>query len=63
MTIIYSLDINECDDDSNGGCDTACINTVGSFYCGCDEGYSLDLDGRGCSRMLRFNTRILAIII
>lgn len=35
------LDINECLRD-NGGCDpdAACINTMGSFQCSCDEGFT-----------------------
>lgn len=41
-TILFLItDINECLRD-NGGCDpdAACINTMGSFQCSCDEGFS-----------------------
>ena len=43
-----SIDINECSDD-NGGCAQSCTNTPGSYYCSCGSGYSLDLDGQGCT--------------
>ena len=41
------LDVNECDDD-NGGCDQLCNNTLGSFSCGCAEGYLLNGDSINC---------------
>lgn len=34
------VDVDECTD-SNGGCSQNCMNTVGSFVCSCDDGYSL----------------------
>ena len=41
------IDINECSDD-NGGCDHTCTNTIGSYSCGCDDGYELDTDEHTC---------------
>ena len=41
-------DTNECDT-SNGGCAQVCINQVGSYYCQCNNGYTLDDDNHGCS--------------
>ena len=41
-------DINECDT-NNGSCDQKCINQVGSYYCQCNIGYTLDEDRHGCS--------------
>ena len=42
------LDINECDEDSDG-CAHQCTNTISSYYCSCDIGYSLDTDDHGCT--------------
>ena len=44
---IYYVDINECSDD-NGGCDHTCTNIVGSYSCGCNDGYELDTDEHTC---------------
>ena len=44
---IVILDIDECAV-ANGGCGHNCINTEGSFYCGCREGFVLEDDGRQC---------------
>ena len=41
-------DIDECSD-SAGGCQHKCTNTIGSYYCSCDAGYSLDDNGHSCS--------------
>ena len=41
--------MNECLDD-NGGCEQICNNSEGSYSCNCNDGYSADLDGTGCSR-------------
>ncbi len=41
-------DMNECEM-KNGGCEQNCNNTVGSFNCFCDSGYSLDSNGVNCS--------------
>ncbi|XP_038072733.1 sushi, von Willebrand factor type A, EGF and pentraxin domain-containing protein 1-like isoform X11 [Patiria miniata] len=40
-------DIDECEQD-NGGCKQHCINTPGSFYCACPNGYMLMDDGSTC---------------
>ena len=40
-------DINECTTDVDG-CSQLCVNTNGSFFCGCNEGYTLTEDGRTC---------------
>ena len=41
-------DVNECLT-ANGGCQQLCNNTVGSFFCACHIGYSLQLNGFNCS--------------
>ena len=44
---LTTLDLNECST-SNGGCDHVCTNSVGSFQCSCNSGYSLAADGTTC---------------
>jgi len=39
------LDINEC---VNSTCEQNCNNTIGSYDCSCDEGYSLAMDVHSC---------------
>ena len=46
-TFIYP-DIDECSDDV---CTQTCTNTNGSFTCGCNRGYLLDIDGFTCNGM------------
>ncbi|XP_077862299.1 uncharacterized protein LOC100367189 [Saccoglossus kowalevskii] len=41
-------DIDECDTANDGGCEHDCENTDGSYHCECDEGYTLNEDGRSC---------------
>ena len=44
-------DVNECDEerfDRRHGCQHLCINTVGSYKCGCHDGYAMTKDGRTC---------------
>ncbi|XP_035691421.1 signal peptide, CUB and EGF-like domain-containing protein 2 [Branchiostoma floridae] len=40
-------DIDECLN-ANGGCDHACTNTAGSFYCSCVAGFTLNEDRFSC---------------
>ncbi|KAM7538217.1 hypothetical protein Aperf_G00000076045 [Anoplocephala perfoliata] len=40
------LDIDECQDRSR--CEQRCINTPGSYNCGCETGYVLQPDGYSC---------------
>ncbi len=49
------LDINECNDDMDN-CDpnAECINTLGSFTCSCNQGYSGD--GVSCIGELFINS-------
>ena len=46
--IISLLDINECSQ-GNGGCSDSCNNTIGSYYCSCNTGYSLNTDKHNCT--------------
>jgi len=40
--------INECNDDENGGCQYQCVDTTGSYYCSCPTGFTLAYDLHGC---------------
>ena len=55
---LLHIDINECNEGSR--CDQLCINTNGSYYCSCNEGYSLKDDGKSCKGI---QTNIYVIII
>uniref|UniRef100_A0A8D0GZ60 EGF-like calcium-binding domain-containing protein n=1 Tax=Sphenodon punctatus TaxID=8508 RepID=A0A8D0GZ60_SPHPU len=39
--------VNECEV-GNGGCESQCCNTIGSFYCKCPDGSRLKDDGKAC---------------
>lgn len=41
-------DVNECEV-GNGGCESQCRNTIGSFYCKCAAGLRLARDGKACA--------------
>ena len=42
------VDINECTVYNGSNCSHSCVNTNGSYYCTCDEGYYLDDDEEEC---------------
>ncbi|XP_066995194.2 uncharacterized protein [Anabrus simplex] len=44
---ITCKDINECEY-SNGGCESGCRNTLGSYHCFCPPGLRLADDGKSC---------------
>ena len=41
-------DIDECTDETDD-CSQTCTNIVGSFICGCNRGYILDIDYVTCN--------------
>ena len=41
-------DINECAS-YNGGCSQTCFNTPGSYFCSCNSGYVLNINGHNCT--------------
>ena len=49
--ICFLSDLDECQT-NNGGCEQVCNNTVGSFVCSCNEGYSLTSNGFNCTGKL-----------
>ena len=42
-----AIDIDECLT-NNGGCSHICTNVVGSYYCKCLPGYTLEADNHDC---------------
>ena len=46
------VDIDECSDGTQR-CSQICTNTIGSFTCGCNDGYLLDVDGATCNGMYK----------
>ncbi len=48
IPILFS-DVNECFH-MRGGCDHQCSNTLGSYECRCNPGYTLAMDGKKCLR-------------
>ena len=58
---LLHIDINECNDSSN--CDQLCINTNGSYYCNCNEGYSLMDDGQSCEGKYALTNTYMHVII
>ena len=56
MSAYTGYDIDECTGSNN--CHQVCINTEGSFTCGCEAGYVLDSEGATCSGI-----RILCYIV
>ena len=56
-------DLNECLTE-NGGCRQTCTNTVGSYVCSCNEGFTLASDRRNCTgKPWPRNFTIIIIII
>ena len=49
------IDIDECSDPQVHGCQHTCVNTIGSFYCDCDPGYTLDTNGKTCTGKLQLH--------
>ena len=49
--LFCNADIDECAV-GNGSCEHSCVNTEGSYFCGCDDGYVL-YDAFNCTRKLK----------
>ena len=43
----FITDVDECSSD-NGGCSQECNNTIGSYYCTCLDGFTLQADSHTC---------------
>ena len=44
----HYIDIDECAR-GTGGCQHICNNIDGSYYCSCNDGYTLKSDGKYCT--------------
>jgi len=51
LYVLHSLLLSDIDECAAGtsGCAQVCINTVGSYICGCNPGYRLEHNGRLCN--------------
>ena len=53
MLLLFIPDIDECST-LNGGCHHQCNNSIGTFECGCDDGFELDTsDDQTCTGILQ----------
>ena len=53
----FNVDNDECDNNETNICEDLCINTNGSFYCGCSTpGYTLQSNGITCQSESCVNT-------
>lgn len=55
--VLFSLDIDECDLEYNGGCVHECNNIPGSYRCTCHDGFHLAHDGHNCLGKMRFQMK------
>ncbi|XP_017163297.1 bone morphogenetic protein 1-like isoform X4 [Poecilia reticulata] len=44
----FLKEMDECSRADNGHCEQRCMNTLGSYRCGCDPGFELAADRRSC---------------
>ena len=49
----HFVDIDECAEADQGGCDFQCSNYEGGYYCSCDVGYRLMDDDKSCEGTLK----------
>ena len=49
--MIVHADEDECAT-NNGGCGQNCTNTIGSYFCTCEEGFTLKADSHNCEGLL-----------
>lgn len=58
LDFVYE-DVNECYK-KNGGCQQECVNTPGSYKCGCRRGYTINVeDNTTCKGMGRYSSHTL----
>ena len=47
FSLLYTYEVDECLDNTHD-CEQECINTIGSYKCGCNIGFELHSDGKHC---------------
>lgn len=55
----WAFDLDECNI-KNGGCQHKCINTPGSYHCGCNEGYVLHINKKDCKEEKQCGSTLMA---
>ena len=50
--VILNTDIDECTEGTHQ-CQQNCHNTIGSYTCSCNNGFTIDTDGRSCNGRLK----------
>lgn len=59
--VLSLSDMDECENDYNGGCVHDCINIPGNYRCTCYDGFMLADDGHNClGKTLEKNTHSVA---
>ena len=59
VSFILYQDIEECET-STSGCQQTCTNNVGSYNCGCNTGYNLNVDRKSCyGKYLHYNSNTM----
>jgi hypothetical protein len=48
ITVISTLDINECQENSENLCSDGCVDEPNTYSCNCPEGRTLAKDGFNC---------------
>ena len=62
MIFFWSVDIDECYNATNIVCEQLCVNTPGSAYCACQEGYQLTDDMAKCIGKLGYFCHLLKLV-
>ena len=53
FSAVFMQEVDECKF-ANHGCEHECINTLGSYQCGCFAGYELQANGRTCEGIYEY---------
>lgn len=48
--------MDECDNRSLNECDQVCINSEPGYYCSCEVGFQIGVDGLTCSGLMKFHS-------